>query len=303
MRNYIFVLFVFISSSAFLFAQTESDTINAEPLYVSPTNSESSARARILARQKLLQTVYEPCIENYRQMIDFISRRAHKKGKKAFNKTSVYQTDSYGGGTITRTSNSRRGTTTRTSNSRGRRESVGGQGSISTWGTVLIITLTNREESDAAYRQAYEDEFKKLCEEYGVETDCYKQHIRNTIEDLDKSMDMLRKRNIDPGHISHFYSNQAMITDEEDIEYLLKNITANNNDSKPLEKYTKNNVARIYLVVYQWDKGCHIKAFLFTPEGVIFERLYFTNARNAVNPRTGTTIYVTEEEALIFTQG
>ena len=282
MRNHIFVLFVFILPSVFTFAQTESAAVSTESLYVSPTNSESSAKARILARQKLLTD--KPCIENYPKMMNSIHKQAQKKGRKAFNKTSVFYSDSkFVDQQII--------------------PNPGERDIIHPAHVYTSIYLTNEAESYDAYRQAYKDEYEKLCKKYGVAADCHKQHTDNTNEDLDESMDILRKRNIEPGHISYFYSNQAMITNEKDIEHLLKNITTNNNSSKPLEKYTKNNVVRIYLVVYQWNKGSHVKAFLFTPEGVIFERLYFTNARNAVNPRTGTTVYVTEEEALIFTQG
>ncbi len=272
MKNRILAFSIFISSSALLFAQMDDAAVSPVPVYVSPTDREASAKARILARRMLL----EICIENYPEIQMRIHRKANKKGKKAFNRVSVYDYELYdyvSGG-------------------------VYGQAIKSQGRRYYII---NKSECQAAYRQAYNAEYDRLCEEYGV-VDCV-AHPYNTAEDSDKSIDILKKRNIDPGHISYFYSNQAMITNGKEIEHYLKNITANNHHSNPLKKYIKNSVSRIYLVVYQWDKGSHAKAFLFTPKGVVFERLYFTNIRNVVNPRTGTTIYVTEEEALIFTEG
>ncbi len=270
MRKHIIALSVFISSSAFLLAQPKETTAKPEPLFVSPTNSELSAKARILARHKLS----ENCIENHPDMMEYIEERAIEKGEKAFDKIAVY--DYYS-------------------------EFIENLYFYEDE-EITYYYLTNEDESEDAYWEAYDKEYDRLCEKYDL-INCRKEGIDNTDEDLDKAIDILKKRNIDPGHISYFYSNQVIITNDKEIERILKNTITNKNRSKPLKKYTKNNVSRIFLVVYQWEKGSHVKAFLFTPEGIIFERLYFTNVTNVKNPRTGTTIYVTEEEALILTRG
>ena len=265
MKNYIFILSIFISSSAFLFAQTEDVEVSPEPIYVSSTDREASAKARILARQKLKETQYKNPIEK-KENVCALHKRARKIAKQ-------YSTPPH---IAIRTATT----------------GVYGQGRIYNYQYI-----ETRDLNSAAYLRAYNDEIRWIKDSLWME------YLYKTTEDLDETIDVLKKRNIEPGHISYFYSNQVMIINEKEIEHYLKNITANNNHSKPLEKYTKNNVSRIFLVVYQWDKGSHVKAFLFTPKGVVFERLYFTNVRNAVNPKTGTTIYVTEEEALIFTEG
>ena len=284
MRNYIFILFIFISSSTFLFAQTEDVVVSPEPVYISPTNREASAKARILARLKLKEAYFGNYSSPKKKVriplkeARIFHKRAKKKGMEAYDYVPVIY-----GTKMEYSYHYQRG--------------------------KEVSYIINQNERDAAYISAYNNEIQWFRDSLGIgkriviNENLWEEYLYMTIDDLDETIDVLKKRNIEPGHISYFYSNQVMITNEKDIEHHLKNITANNNHSKPLEKYIKNNVSRIYLVVYQWDKGSHIKAFLFTPKGVVFERLYFTNVRNAVNPKTGTTIYVTEEEALIFTKG
>ena len=129
------------------------------------------------------------------------------------------------------------------------------------------------------------------------------------IEDHDNEMaKLLQTFDINPGYISRSYSNEAEISDEAEIEYLLKNIKSENGATKPLEKYTGYDIYRIYFIIYKYfGEGSHIKVFLFTPEGVIFERLFSTDAHNhienAVNFITNESVYITEKEAWIFTQG
>jgi len=238
MRKYIFVLSVFISLSAFLFAQTEDHAVNTESLFVSPTDPQAFKNAKKLARKKAKSTrkAFRECL--YGNLRD----------------TRLYTANIYNDDPYQETPNQ---------------------------------FLDERREATCLQMYNYED----------------------LIDDHDNNMaDLLQTYNIDPGYISRNYSNEAEITDKEEIEYLLKNIKSENGRFKLLEKYIGYDIECIYFVIYKYfGKGSHVKAFLFTPEGVILERLYFTDTHNhvekAVNFKTNESVYITEEEAWIFTQG